>query len=69
MMKLAKVIHRDDIPWHLSDGSWINPPVGTVVQVERKAHGIISLYSVYFPSIQSPYIVIEFVFGLYFEFL
>lgn len=52
MMELARIIYRDDVPWYLPDGSWINPEVDTIVQVERKTYdfsGIVT-YVVHFPG-------------------
>lgn len=70
-MKLAKVIKRRSTPWCLSDGSWINPPVGTVVQVERKTYkfsGTVA-YVVHFPGCVVVKELEVSAFNRYFEFL
>ena len=70
-MKLARVIHRDGVPWCLSDGTNINPEVGTIVQVERKTYkfsGTVA-YVVHFPGCVGVTGMGIRVFSLFFEFL
>lgn len=70
-MKLARVIHRDGVPWCLSDDSQINPEVGTIVQVERKTYkfsGTVA-YVVHFPGCVGVKELEVSAFNRYFEFL
>ena len=45
-MKLARIVKWDACPWGLSDGSAINPPIGTIVQYEYDGKRV----DVYFPG-------------------
>ena len=70
-MKLARIIYRDSIPWFLSDGTNINPEVGTIVQVERKTYkfsGTVA-YVVHFPGCVGVKELEVSAFNRYFEFL
>ncbi len=70
-MELARVIHRDDIPWYLSDDTEINTDIGTVVQVERKTYkfsGTVA-YVVHFPGCVGVKELKVRTFNRYFEFL
>jgi len=65
-MRLARIVKWDSFNWWLDDGTEVNPPIGTVVQVEEGIAGI--GVRVYFPgydvcSINSA------VFNEYFEWL
>ena len=71
VMKLARVIYRDDTPWWLSDDTEINPDIGTVVQVERKTYkfsGTVA-YVVHFPGRVGVKELEVRTFNRYFEFL
>ena len=70
-MKLARIIHRDDIPWYLSDDTEINPEVGTIVQVERKTYKLSGTvaYVVHFPGCVGVTELGVDMFNKYFEFL
>lgn len=70
-MELARIIHRDDIPWYLSDATEINPEVGTIVQVERKTYdfSVTVAYVVHFPGCVGVKEMKVRTFNSYFEFL
>lgn len=70
MMKLVRIIYRDDTPWLLEDDTKINPEVGTIVQVEDYPEGApVWKYAIYFPGSQSACIISPLIFELYFEWL
>ena len=73
-MELARIIYRDGISWCLSDGTHINPEVGTIVQAERKTYKFSETvdyvaYVVHFPGCVGVKELEVSAFNRYFEFL
>lgn len=68
MMKLAKVIKRQSIPWILDNGATVNPPVGTTVQYEELPRGKCDGYwrRVYFSGYASNMTISMIAFNRYF---
>ena len=66
-MKLARVVKWDCFNWWLDDGTEVNPPIGTVVQVEGGIAGI--GMRVYFPGYDVCSSINSAVFNEYFEWL
>ncbi len=64
-MKLARIVYKDDHPWRLSDGSAINPPIGTIVQYEESTDP--KWYRVYFPGYSAGSFVGKAWFRIYFR--
>ena len=68
MMKPAKVIKRQSIPWILDNGDTVNPPVGTIVQYEELPRGKCDDYwrRVYFSGYSSHMMISVISFNMYF---
>ena len=64
-MKLARIVYKDAVPWGLSDGGAINPPVGTIVQYEESTDP--GWYRVYFPGYVTGADMPRYVFNLHFR--
>ena len=66
-MRLARIVKWDSFNWWLDDGTEVNPPIGTVVQVDG---GISEVgVRVYFPGYGVCSTVNSAVFTEYFEWL
>ena len=66
-MRLARIVKWDSFNWWLDDGTEVNPPIGTVVQVEE---GVSEVgVRVYFPGYNVCSTVNSAVFNEYFEWL
>lgn len=66
-MKLARIVKWDWFNWWLDDGTEVNPPIGTVVQVEEGVSEV--CVHVYFPGYNVCSTVNSAVLNEYFEWL
>ena len=66
-MKLARIVKWDWFNWWLDDGTEVNLPIGTVVQVEEGISEV--CVHVYFPGYSACSTINSAVFNEYFEWL
>lgn len=66
-MKLARIVKWDSFNWWLDDGTEVNLPIGTVVQVEEGISEV--CVHVYFPGYSACSTINSAVFNEYFEWL